>query len=301
MSRSNRLKRGTLVVAIPCTDGLIICADKRLSLADGSPVTDGATKLIAVRGHAVVAYTGAASVERTLGASSLVLARFDLEGEIRSYFADDSIDPGASAKGLAERLISRLERPRRLGEVLPPTGLLEGKRLLMQVIVFVRRTSHSISGYVVDIAYEKRESSIFLPSDPLYSAYMVPLSEIGTASSEPKAFGHSEVFREVLYGTDVRFDDIRRNSTIERLRKSSTDPRLLSRSSALEAACRLTAVSSSRSDLLVTNAGIGPTVDCLLLHRKKGVFVLRPKKSWLEVPRQRLPRAAANEAQLSLR
>lgn len=59
------LEKGTLVIAVPSKEGLVVCADKRVYYIEENRTKDEKIKIIQVGGHGLFASVGMLSFTRT--------------------------------------------------------------------------------------------------------------------------------------------------------------------------------------------------------------------------------------------
>jgi len=135
-SKSITSRCGSLVVAVPCRDGLLIMADKRTKDAVRG-IRDDATKIVAINSHALVASTGIpafASAVVQNGKTLVTKPFFDANVEIAEWVdqGHDLLQLDQSSESLALAIESSFDNKFK-GRPKLQVGL---KRDLFQCIVF---------------------------------------------------------------------------------------------------------------------------------------------------------------------
>lgn len=163
--------RGTLVVAVPVTNGLVVCADKRLNNADARTLTDTAIKIRKVNDRALFAATNTVGFYDR-NSNTMAFDAFDV---VEKYSAKNDLDSGTLFwNGLKKEITSKL-RSYLSGRPFAewPETDRANNGLLFNLIVYSLRDNKPWS-YSLKVFYRKaRTPEIFIP-DPVIEQVRTP-------------------------------------------------------------------------------------------------------------------------------
>ena len=240
--------RGTLVVAVPYRDGLVVCADKRLFNAEAGTSTDNNVKIRKVDGNTLFVATN------TIGfydqqARKMAFDAFEVTSEhvSKNGFRDNT----QFWNGLKQQIGTRLRAyfAGRPYAEWPASDRRNGNLLFNLVFYSVgdnRAWSHSLKVY-----YEKARTPIIQVSGPVRE-------EVKTTKLSGKG-------REVM-GFLAANPDAAADPSIQSFDESRFDVRSTSEQQAVDFARKLIRMTSTG----VPRANVSPTADCSLLSHSEG-------------------------------
>lgn len=238
---------GTLIIPVPCAEGIVVCGDKREN-DDLNGVSDDRLKAHDVPGPAIFTHYGDTSLITKTG--GLV---YDGAATALAFLTENKIgfdDPaiweaiaGAIKKPYRE-MMADLETPMR-----PPNNL--GFNL-----AFFWVSSGRLKGALLECIYGALTIRVAGPH------IVQPPSLLG---EKPMALGNTDVYNELRTGNDPQFGELRKEPLFVRFFKGSLATGT-SREDARSYAKKLVGVSSKYNHLVGRKLDdISPTVDCLLL------------------------------------
>jgi hypothetical protein len=234
---------GTLIVPVPCVDGIVVCADKRQN-DDATGFRDDRLKVHEIPGPAVFTHHGETSLITKTGELVYDGAATALEFLRENSLGFDTSTVWEAIAGAIKRpyreMMSEFERPMR-----PPNDL--GFNL-----VFFWFSSGKLQGVILPCTYGpvtiRVDKDIIQPSSLL--------------GQTPMALGNRDVFNELREGNDPRFEELRQDLLFQRFFKGSLASET-SRDDARAYAKKLVGVSSQYSRFVGDRRDdISPTVDC---------------------------------------
>lgn len=258
------LEKGTLVIAVPSKEGLVVCADKRVYYIEENITKDEKIKIIQVGGHGLFASVGMLSFTRT--------AKFDpnpisieVDRLVENYFKKKDIRIFKNEQW--NDFCQYLEKIFNADNYQIPSN--DPSKPFLQGAFFYLDLKNSINCTVVKLFIHKGR----------YSS----LSGLGvqaTFETEPehiiknsiKVLGEAAVIKEVKNETNSRFDDIRRNPLVQKVFNSQAIPLgTFTSQEAKDFASYLIEITSKRSNLIPGFKGhVSPTCDCAILDFKDG-------------------------------
>ena len=235
---------GSLVVAIPSRDGLIICADKRRIIGD--QVEDNFSKLflirpglaLAVTGYPTFFYKGQVEFD-AFDISKRVLRQSTSSADVQGYVAD-----------LAERLRSEFETEAKSYDPADPLKDNPPTYVLFQVGIFSLRSDQKPNLSLIQIEYHKP------------STVTTNVVQQGPETFEKlgiTALGDAQLVRELKEGHDPTFDHLRNDPSFMRFINSTVPAREESAASVESFANRFI------QEAHKTSSKIGPTCECVHL------------------------------------
>jgi hypothetical protein len=153
---------GTLVVAIPVTDGLVVCSDKRLYNADAKTFTDTAVKIRPAGSNALfVATNTVAFYDARTRATA-----FDASGVIAAYLNGHDLSGGmAFWDGLKKEIAGRLREYlfKRKFDEWPAS---DKKNNLLFNLIFYSVSPNEVRSHSLEVFYEKARTPVIYFSGP---------------------------------------------------------------------------------------------------------------------------------------
>lgn len=244
--------RGTLVVAVPVREGLVVCADKRLYNADAATFTDKAVKIRKIDDTALFVATN------TVGfydGRSRTMA-FDAFETAANYAAKNNIGTGKPFwDGLKKEITARLREyfaARKFAEW--PESDRENSNLLFNLIVYTVRDNRAFS-HSLRVFYEKKPTPVIYIPDPIREQVRTPkLSGKGR-----------EVMAYLARNPSVAADPL-----IQRFDETRFNPQTTTIQNATAFAGKLFQLTSTG----VPKANVSPTFDCALLDYSTGFKIV---------------------------
>jgi hypothetical protein len=255
---------GTLVVAVPYREGLVICADRRTHSKEKGD-TDSTKKIIQLDDKSLFASTGTVGIVETATQNFIVTSQqefFFVKEFVLEYFKDRKVETANWDKFktyLELKVATYFARfkPLNLQDTTDPQG-----EVLFQVVFFNAVEKKKIQGALVKFNYRKQ-------ADKFTGEAMVETYEEGRFDQAfPLAYGNAEVILAALQG-DNRFSDVMLNPIAKRFFANPLSL-TVSQSEAQELATFLMSVSEKRVRQINPKANIGTTTDWALLLYKDG-------------------------------
>lgn len=240
--------RGTLVVAVPVSDGLVVCSDKRLFNSNSRTYTDDNVKIRRVGDNALFVATNTVGFydQRTRTMA------FDAFAVVEAYTAKNGLAKGKPFwDGLKREITSKLRAyfaGRSFGE-WPESNRASGN-LLFNLIFYELRDGTALS-HSLKVFYEKKRTPVIYIPDPV-------TEQVRT----PKLSGKG---REVMSFL-ARSPDAASDPAILKFDSSRFDPRNASEAEAVEFAKRLIRLTSTG----VPRANVSRASDCAVLSYSTG-------------------------------
>lgn len=240
--------RGTLVVAVPVSDGLVVCADKRLYNFDAGTHTDDNIKIRKVGTNSLFVATN------TIGfydRQTRTMA-FDAFEVTEGYTAKHDIATGKPFwDGLKQEITTRLRAyfaKRKFNEW--PESDRANNNLLFNLIFYTVRNKQALS-HSLKVFYEKKQTPVIYIPDPVTEKVRTP-----------KLSGKG---REVMSFL-ARNPSAASDPAIQRFDERRFDSQTTRTSEAVEFANTLFALTSTG----VPSANVSRTSDCALLNYQTG-------------------------------
>ena len=235
--------RGTLVVAVPVSDGLVVCSDKRLYNNDSGTFTDTYTKIRKVGDKAlfVATHTIGFYDERT---KSIAFNAFEMT---EKYVRNNDLGAGKVFwDGLKKEITSQLKAyfaNRPYAEW--PESDRANNNLLFNLIFYSVREGKAWS-YSVKVLYEKARTPVIFISDPVREQVRTP-----------KLAGKGRDVMNYL----ARDRQLLANPLIQRFDEARFDLKTSTPDDAVAFARTLFRATSDR----VPQANVSPTFDCAMI------------------------------------
>jgi hypothetical protein len=254
---------GTLVVAAPSKDGLVICADRRLMAGD-NVATDNYNKLRILGSKAVFVATNRAIVKNADTGNDL----FNAFTIVEHFFkGKDEADLSKYWHGLSLTLLQEYDAMLKLSprDKWPQSGRPPDYQLF-QVITFYLDPDGKGSHGDITVLFN-RASNKHLQAN---------FKEVKGING-PEMFGNSALVIELTKPTGKPIDHIRYDSVIKRFISPDFDARRASREDATDFGRRFIRYTSEFLKLVPdVLEDVSPICDCVLLS-KSGISELTPK------------------------
>jgi hypothetical protein len=255
----SRPGKGTLIVFMKTQDGILVCADRRLTY-DTVKYRDDVTKLAQIGPDIVFAVSGVPYIEVTDGYG------YDAVTVVKDYFATNEFENSVPFwNGVKQKLFDNFIaylRPRAY-DAWPPTQFPEADHSFTQLLFFFADNSHRLRIKLIQLRYMKQVR-------PIVEARSFDIEPHGLYDS----LGWSKLDWELKKGRDSRFDDLRQEPALKPFLTNELPVAIVNVGMALAFAKRLIEVSNKRGPELgesPNDIGIGLTCDCALVTPASGV------------------------------
>ncbi len=254
---------GTLVVAAPSRDGLVICADRRL-MAEDKVATDNYNKLRILGSNAVFSATNRTIVKNADTGDDL----FNAFTVVEKFFEGrDVADVSKHWHGLSITLMQEYDAMLKLSprDKWPRSGDPPDYQLF-QVITFYLEPNGKGSMMIIKVLFNKASKQHLQPA-------FLEVKGI----SRPQIFGNSALISEAIKPTGKPIDHIRYDPVIKRFISPDFDASRASRQDATEFGRKFIRYTNEFLKL-VSGAleDVSPICDCVLLS-KSGISDLTSK------------------------
>ena len=248
------LGKGTLVVFTKTQDGLLVCADKRLTYGPND-YRDDSTKLAQIGSKLAFAVVGVPYIEVSDGSLT-----YNAISVVKNYFATTVFEDSRPFwDGLNQRLVDSFMaylRPRAY-EAWPPTQFPEAEYSFTQILFVFPDKDRQLQIKYTQLRYIKQ---------------LKPFVDARTRGVRLKglydSLGWSKLDGELKRGKDRRFDDLRQEVALRPFLTNEIPETKVKVDQALIFAKRLIEVSNKRSTELgdsPEDIGIGLSCDCVLV------------------------------------
>jgi len=257
-----RFGKGTLIVFTKTQDGILVCADKRISYHDSPEHHDNSTKVVQIGANIVFAVGGVPNIE----VGDNYAYGYDAITVVKDYFATNKFDNSVTfwngvKQKLFDNFIAYLKS--RTYDAWPPTLFPDAQHSFTQLLFFFTDDSHRLLIKLMQLRYMKQ-----LP----------PVVEVRSFDVEPPelyySLGWSKLDWELKKGRDSRFDDLREERALKPFLRNELPVAMVTVDAALVFTKRLIEVSNKRGPELgesPEDIGIGLTCDCALVSPANGV------------------------------
>ena len=255
--------KGSLILAIPYKDGLLIAADKRAANSQGS--FDDAVKVGEAGTFTAVTSTGIAQSGQHIEGPEPWILTFSATDTIchalRTKSLDSDIQPllSSTAQALRSRLIAFSVTPE--GALLP-----SGIPLFVSRIYHFNRQKNNFQMATLTINYDK--------ADPGRTEIFGTCEDIEVSFCYPQ--GRAELLSELWKGVDTRFDGLRSSKFVSKFLKNPVPFKQVSQEQACKAALYFISITSRSNHMLVPgDATVSEAADVFVISRTKGFGQLR--------------------------
>jgi hypothetical protein len=241
---------GTLVVAIPTKEGLVVCADKRLHNNFTGEISDTFVKIYKLRKNALfTAVDGIGLIDK-----QTLKKEFDAFDTVNRFSTEVPFEDNEKYwSGLTAALKEEINQYllKRSFSDWPESGSKDSGYAMFSVIFYYLDTENLIKSRVLKFRYIKQQPPIL---DPVVE----PASIVKT----PKLSGKARLVIDMLSNDPALYED----SQIKELDEKVFDYKAFSIIRATELANRLITISSTR----LPEAYISPSCDCAILRYRGG-------------------------------
>lgn len=256
--------KGSLVVAIPYEDGLLIAADKRAVNNQGR--FDDRVKIAAADMFTAVASTGTAesgthiegekpwhlNFSATDSICQAIKSRKKLENNLEPILA-------STAESLRQRIINFASTAE--GKLLP-----SGSPLFTSRIFHFNKATSTFQMATLTLKYDKEY--------PKQCEITGGCEEIEVSFCNPQ--GRAELLYELWKGTDSRFDQLRSNGYVSKFLRNPVPFKQVTLKEARKAALYFISITSKRNQLLVPgDESVSETADIYVISRSRGLKILQ--------------------------
>lgn len=257
---------GTYVIATSTREGVVICADKRLSTEAHVPVTDGFVKIRQIGQQGIYSATGhfILTHKRNISFLNPTFIDFDLFSHIDDYFRNQNTVKLEDAWAiLGKDIANSLQKiePEVLNVLFPPKS--EERTFIFQTLFCYFDQQHNLKGEFLSCTLDQRERRFYVT--------LTPLPDKQFHTSLPMTMGATAVYLEILSGTDKRFNDLRADKSLKAFVSGTIPINKMTADKAALLSKRLIQLTSERVHLLDPVSQVSPNSDCALLSYKQGV------------------------------
>lgn len=271
------LSHGTLVVIIPTQDGVVVCADKRIFNRPKGRYEDTTDKIQQLGDKGLLANTGFTYVSNDIPGGEQVI--FDLERTLTNFFAGRDLSKFSAYKDELKHILSlevvnvgRNLGPTVLRNSIPSRDNVGNHLLFATVLIYL---DHENKPHITVIEAEFNLSAInYFQANVVILPQSNDFFNHGTAT----VMGETDLYGEVLRGTNSRFDDLRNNKDYRRFIFDNPPSRTVTVDQAVKFAVQIIKDSSERINLINPMARISPNTDCAILSYTDGFKWLHRNK-----------------------
>lgn len=256
--------RGSLVVAIPYKDGLLIAADKRAANNQGR--FDDFVKIAEADRFTAVASTGTTESGVHIGGEKAWLLNFSATDSICQAIKShkkqgNDIEPSLAsiAESLRKSFINFASTSE--GKLLP-----NGSPLFASRIFHFNKTNKKFQIATLNLKYDRDR--------PEQCEITGLCEEVQVSFCYPQ--GRAELLYELWKGTDSQFDKLRSNKYVLKFLRNPVPFNQVSQSEARRAALYFISITSKRNQMLVPgDESVSETADIYVISRSRGVKILQ--------------------------
>lgn len=252
---------GTLIVAVPFQQGLVICADRLGTSGEGE--TEDTQKLYQIGPSAAFAATGITTFRDPRNPN----IQYDACIIIDNFFSEQVFDSNNKRyTELAIRLTTEFSNFYwRFTNISLPTITVGGIEypFFFRLIFF-----YLDQNQILDV-----ETTDFIqhPENKQLALGRIPATEDELKGLTPMVYGDAAVFNEIMNGSDPRFDIVRNDPVIKRFVTGNAPAEQVTEEEALEFAKKLIVISSQMTPLITgRQTTIGEVIDSGILRYGSG-------------------------------
>jgi hypothetical protein len=251
---------GTLILAIPVREGLVLCGDRWITDQTGAHVGEE-TKIKPVGERAAVVMSGRVGLDLKTNPPTVL---FDAHQLTEQFLKDKDVETADWEQyqaTLRDALQGALEQ-------LPFERWPEsrwGNQSFLQVLIFYIDRARQLQGVYVRLQYQRQQP-------PMIDVSMTRMIREQFAHALPIPIGNQRVYREIESGHAPAFDDLRRSSFIQRFIRGTLPVDSATSSEAISFARIVIRATSTRARLLPgPYEPVGPDCDCFVLSKDEGL------------------------------
>jgi len=259
-NKAAEFEKGTLVLLVPCDEGILVCADKRF-YRPSTGVHDNFNKLIKVNDSSGYAVLGAVTAWRNnwkiFDVKEILNPILETSSITDNNYISDSIETSLKY----EFSNSVLNTP---FEFWPESQFPEKSHVLFEVIFFHYNNLKNPKLSKLKFRYIKE-------LEPIIETVILPIS----INSSFSAYGSDKVIFELQNGNNFLFDFLRKDDRLKPILSNQVAPSQLKLDDAIYF-CEQMIKSSNKMYSYVSDIDgrVGPTFDLLLIG-KEGLFFLK--------------------------
>ena len=245
--------KGTLIIIVPCDEGILVCADKRIYRSSRGN-DDNFNKIIRIDNYNGFAICGAPIVSRN---NVEIFNVFDiLNKKLEKEKISDNIEYwNHLCDSIRSAFISTALNAPYID--WPESQFPQNNYILFQIIFFHFNVHNDPKMFLLQFRYIKQ-------INPIIEVNVYDLSVIGSFSS----FGSSHVILELQNGNKPEFDYLRNDPKLSMILKNKVTSKELNLKDAINFCSQMIIASNKMYSLVSKIDGhIGPTFDLLLLSK----------------------------------
>jgi hypothetical protein len=255
-------EKRTLIVAIPCKDGLVICADKKLNLSIGGCTLEDAVKIHKLSTQVAFGVVGNSIFYDPLNPLKVL---YSTENVVKAFFANKKYIPDDWSE-FARTVTQSFTK---FATDLPPTYIVSGgpppDHFIFHIVFWYLKPDGRLGAYTFSLQYIREIGRLcpFRMEEPAQTF------EIGRAL----AWGNVRLFDEITNGSESRFDELRNDAGVRRLLVEDPPASEVTVEEALTAANKLIKVSRTMTSTLEPikeAADIEEKTVCAIINRQTG-------------------------------
>jgi len=259
--QDQRVERGgTLILAIPVREGLVLCGDRWITDQTGARVGEE-TKIKPVGERAAFVISGRVGLDLNTNPPTVL---FDAHQLTEQYLKDKDVET-ADWEEYQATLRAALQRAL---EKLPFAQWPEsrwGSQSFLQVLIFYIDSQHQLQGVYVRLQYLRQQP-------PMIDVSLKRMVREQFTRALPIPIGNQRVYRELESGHAPAFDDLRRSGIIQRFIRGTLPVDGATSSEAISFARMVIRATSTRARLLAgPYEPVGPDCDCFVLSKDAGL------------------------------
>lgn len=262
-------EKRTILLAIPCKDGLVICADKKLNMSLGSSIIEDAVKIYRLSSHIAFGVIGKSIFYDPLNPSKVL---YSAEEVVKSFFANKKYVPDDWSDFARTMTQSFYDFAGKLPSTYILSGGLPPEHFIFHVVFWYLKPDRKLGAYTFSLQYI-REIGMLHP----YRMEEPPeIFEVGRAIVK----GNVHLIDEIKNGSDSRFDELRNDPGIKRFFLESTPASEVTMEEAIAIANKIIKLSRTMTwelKPIKEEAGLEEKTDCAIIHRQTGFKFLSEK------------------------
>jgi len=260
--RSSVLTRGgTLILAIPVREGLVLCGDRLITDNNGVRVAEE-TKIRPLGTSGAFVLTGTVGLDLSTTPRTVLFDANELTEKYLKGRDLGSVDWDDYRRVLSHAFQNALERVP--FDQWPASRW--GTESLFQVLVFYVDPQHHLQGRYIRLEYLKQQP----PKIELSFRVMVK-EQFDRALPIP--IGNQKVYNELKAGHSPDFDEFRRSAIVQRFIKGTEPSAQATSNDAITFSRIIIEATSSEAKLLPgREEPVGPDCDCFVLDRRSGLL-----------------------------
>lgn len=263
-------EKRTIILAIPCKDGLVVCADRKLNMTVGGNILEDAVRIYQLSNQVAFGVVGNSIFYDPFNPSKVL---YSAENVVKAFFSNKKYVPS----DWSEFVKTITESFARFAERIPPTYILLGGPppdfFIFHVLFWYLTTEGKLGTYTFSLQYIREMGRLH----PFGTKAPPETFETGRAS----VWGNVRLIDEIKNGSDSRFDELRNDSDIRRFLLEDPPPSEVTMEEAVAIANKIIKVSRTMTwelKPIKEVAGIEEKTDCAIINRQTGFKWLSEQK-----------------------